>query len=206
MPLVGPIGQCLPFDVITKTLMDSVRSLTPGQQATYWRFQHWTKQQARLDSLAAISEEKSAKDSRWRSIGYRDEFGDYSGEGAISPTVNPVYIMSSPYGDVQATIYVDCNRAWVRFDDSPNLTDGVTSSGYNSYWVNARVYYRSAGEWRVTQNWGSDDVVFEDASRAIGTFAAGETVSISFPWYGEGKVAFTWPLNGSSEMIRSSCD
>lgn len=143
---------------------------------------------------------------RWRMINFIDEFGDITDRGAVSEAVGPIRPMSFPYGDTRGTIMVNCNRAWLRFSGSPNLTGGDIKDGYTNYSVSVRVDGNNAGRWGVRQSWGDKDLVFSDASRAISAISSGSTFSVALRWYGESAVAFTWSLDGSSEMIQNSCD
>ena len=138
-------------------------------------------------------------------INFVNEFGEQTDQGAVSREARPVRPMSFPYGDTLARIFVNCDRAWVRFTDSPNLTGGDTRDGYDVYSVAVRVDGNDA-RWRVEQSWGDDDLRFLDPGRAIAALSGGETFALAIPWYGEGSVAFSWSLAGSSDAIKRSCD
>ena len=144
--------------------------------------------------------------AQWRMINFVDEFGDVTDRGAASATVSPVRPMSFPYGDTDATIFVDCDRAWIRFSDSPNLTGGSIEDGYTRYSVAIRVDGNDAGRWSVNQSWGDNDLLFTNNPQAISALSSGSTFAISVSWYGEGAVAFSWSLSGSAGMIQNSCD
>ena len=143
--------------------------------------------------------------SDWRMINFVNEFGERTDQGAVTTEVSSRRPMSFPYGDTKARIFVDCDRAWVRFSESPNLTGGDTRDGYTRYSLLVRIDGNDA-RWQVNQSWGDNDLRFVDSSRAISALSGGSTFDLAVPWYGEGSVAFSWSLAGSSDAIRRSCD
>ena len=143
--------------------------------------------------------------AQWSMIGFVDEFGEDTGSGARSATVKPIRSMSFPYHDVEATIFVNCNRAWIRFTEAPNLTDGDISDGYTSYNISVRLDKKDTVRWRVRQSWGDKDLRFNDSTKTISALSSGSSLAVSLPWYGQGNVAFRWSLNGSTHMIKNSC-
>ena len=151
----------------------------------------------------AVPSESAAQ---WRMINFVDEFGDTVDSGAVSATVRSVRPMTFPYGDLTARIFVDCNRAWIRFSESPNLTGGSIQDGYTNFKVAVRVDGENIGRSTVRQQWGDKDLRFVDGSEAIAWLSSGSTFAIAVPWYGQSSAAFSWSLSGSSKMIRDSCD
>ncbi len=147
----------------------------------------------------------STSPSDWQMINFVDEFGDRTGQGAMSRDVGPLRPMSFPYGSTTARIFVNCDRAWVRFNESPNLNGGDIRDGYTRYTVAVRVDGNDA-RWAVNQSWGDDDLRFVDSSRAIAALSGGSTFDLAVSWFGEGAVAFSWSLAGSSDAIQRSCD
>ena len=149
--------------------------------------------------------------AQWLPINFVDAFGDSTGTGAQSAPVRSVLPMRSPYEDTTARIMVNCDRAWLRFSRSPNLTGGSIQSGYTRYYVTVRVDGEDAGLWDVLQLWGGEDLNFVDAGEieargeAIAALSAGATFAVSLPWY-RGSAAFSWSLEGASDLIRASCD
>lgn len=144
--------------------------------------------------------------NRWRMINFVDEFGDVTGRGAISVEVEAIRPLEFPYHDVMARIMVNCDRAWIRFSDQPNLTGGDIRDGYEVFSLAVRVDGNNVGRWRVTQDWGSDDVNFLHNAEVISAFASASTVAIAFPWYGERSAVFEWDMDNSSDRIRESCE
>lgn len=142
----------------------------------------------------------------WRTINFVDEFGDFNGRGAVSDSVSSRRPMSFPYSDVTARLFVDCDSAWIRFSDSPNLTDGDIASGYNSYSLPVRVDGNDEGRWRARQSFGDSDLRFESDATVIAAWSSGTTFAIALPWYGEQAVAFQWDLEGSTAAIQASCE
>ena len=154
---------------------------------------------------APTSPDPEPTSPQWDTINFVDEFGDITDLGAISEEVKSIRPMSFPYTDTTARIFVDCDRAWIRFSESPNLTGGDTQDGYDEYSISVRVDGNDS-QWRVIQSWGDQDIAFVNDSQAISAWSSGSSFTISLPWYGEGYVAFPWSLNQSSEMISKSCD
>lgn len=153
------------------------------------------------------SKEREAEAAlQWDMINFVDEFGDVTDRGAVSALAKPIRPMSFPYGDMTARIMVNCDHAWLRFSQTPNITGGETLSGYDRYSVAIRVDGNSVGRWLMDQSWGAKDLSFVDGSHAISALSSGSTFAVAAPWYGQGSVAFSWSLGGSSEMIRNSCD
>ena len=153
------------------------------------------------DRVSGKVEAKSA----WRIINFVDEFGEQTDQGAISQKVGPVRPMSFPYEDTKAWILVNCDRAWVRFNNSPNLSGGDIEDGYTRYTVSVRVDGNDA-RWGLYQSWGGDDLVFTNSSRAVAALSSGSKFAIALPWYGQSSAAFSWSLAGSSDSIQRSCD
>lgn len=149
---------------------------------------------------------QSTVSAQWSGINFVDEFGEVTDRGARSATVRAAREMSFPYQDVRATLFVNCNRAWMRFTDTPNLTGGDIRDGYTHHTVRVRVDRRDAVNWRVSQSWGDNDVRFVNGQQSVSALAAGSTIDIALPWYGERSAVFSWSLTGSSAAIRGSCD
>lgn len=148
----------------------------------------------------------SKVDAQWRMINFVNEFGEVTDRGAVSASVKSIRPMSFPYQDVEATIFVDCNRAWIRFSEAPNLLDGDINNGYTNYNISVRVSNKSTERWSVSQTWGDKDLGFRNDSKAIAALSSGSSFAIALSWYGQSSVAFKWDLSGSSKMIKSSCD
>ena len=142
----------------------------------------------------------------WRPLDLVDAFSDSVRTVAASAAVRSLRPMRSPYGDTTARITVDCTGVvGILFSRAPNLTGGEIQSGFNVYSVPVRVDGEDVGRWDVLQAWGSVLVAFVDRGKAIVAIAAGNTFTVSLPWYGS-PTAFSWSLEGSSELIRASCD
>ena len=78
-------------------------------------------------------------EAQWTGINFVDEFGEGMDRGAVSATVGPSSPMEFPYSDITARIFVNCDHAWMRFSDSPNLTGGDISDGSHSYALPVRI-------------------------------------------------------------------
>ena len=123
----------------------------------------------------------------WSMINFVDSFGERTGRGAISPEVNSIRPMSFPYGDTKARIFVDCDRAWIRFSEAPNINSNVGNihDGYTTYFVSVRVDGNDAGMWSVNQTWGDNDLRFTNNSKAISALASGAKFAVSIPGMGK---------------------
>ncbi len=163
------------------------------------------QESAESDAEVAASDQARSLRSEWSMIHFVNEFGERTDQGAMSREVSPRRPMAFPYGDVTARIIVDCDRAWVRFNDSPNLTGGDIGDGYEQHAVVVRVDGEES-RWPVRQTWGHDDINFVGASQAIAAFSGGANFDLAVPWYGEGSVAFSWSLAGAADAIQQSCD
>ena len=152
--------------------------------------------------------EREARERRasftWSTTYFVNEWGDRSGNGAKSRQLGPETPMGWPYDDVEGQVIVQCRgpMAWIRFTDSPNLTGDETRDGYSVSHLPVRLDGQ-ATRWRVTQNWGGNDLNLPRS--AINAFRRSKTFEIILPWYGEGNVRFKWDLTGSSEMISEAC-
>lgn len=144
--------------------------------------------------------------AQWTTINFVDEFGEVTDTGAASESVKSIRPMSFPYHDVTARLIVNCDYAWIRFTEAPNLTDGDIGNGYTNYRISVRIGENATVRWSVRQSWGSKDLDFQDDKTAIWALSSGSTIAISMPWYGQGNVAFRWSLLGSTTAIKSSCD
>ena len=144
--------------------------------------------------------------AQWSGVNFVDAFGDVTDQGARSALISPLQPMSFPYGDIKAQIFVNCDRAWIRFSEAPNVVGGNIGDGYTSYSAAVRVNGNNVGTWGVRQSWSDKDLRFSNPSQAISSLSSASTFAIALNWYDEGPVAFRWSLEGSSAAIRASCD
>lgn len=78
------------------------------------------------------------KAARWSMINFVDEFGAITGRGTVSPAVRSVRPRAFPYKGTEATLIVDCDIAWIRFSQSPNLSGRAIGNGYTRHAVAVR--------------------------------------------------------------------
>ena len=163
--------------------------------------------EARRALRAAARNTSQTSPPMWSMINFVDSFGERTDRGAMSPKVESIRPMSFPYADITARIFVNCDRAWIRFSESPNINSSVGNihDGYTTYFVSARVNGIDAGVWSVNQTWGDNDLRFTNNSKAISALASGSKFAVSISWYGQSAAAFSWPLSGSSRAIQDSC-
>ena len=155
-----------------------------------------------LAALAACGDARGPE--RWRTVTVIDEFGDTLGLGAQSAEVTSLRPMLSPYTGTTARVVVDCPGVGIQFSTAPNLTDGSIQSGSTRYSLTVRVDGEDVGGWDVLQEWGSPFIVFLDSPVMVGWLSAGaSTFAVSLPWYGD-TPAFSWSLEGASELIRET--
>ena len=141
--------------------------------------------------------------STWSNFNFVNEWGEQDGRGARSEQRPPVNRMSFPYHDVEAALYVSCSSAWIRFTDSPNLTNDDIADGYSISQLRVRLDGRD-DRWRATQKWGANDLNLPESARNAWTTA--KTFEVLVPWYGEGSVRFSWDLTGSADAIAKTCE
>ena len=168
--------------------------------------QEETAAAARMDADRDAPAPPPLNPNRRSMINFVDEFGDITGRGAVSAAMGSLRPMGFPYHDVTARVFVNCDRAWIRFSDAPNLNGGDIQDGYTRYRAAVRVDGERIGSWLVSQDWNQNDLAFVNDSQAISALSSGSTFAISLDWYGEGSVAFEWDLEDSSDRIRESCE
>jgi hypothetical protein len=123
---------------------------------------------------------------------------------ASSPVVAPKEKMDFPYSNVKAWLGIgyDGKNEWVYvgFNEAPNLNDTSTKDGYNL--VSTRIKWDDKiKDIQLTQEWGSKFIHFKDDEAVVSKIAKSNTVLLELNWYGEGKVYFRFPLDGSSAAI-----
>ena len=147
-------------------------------------------------------------ETQWRNTVFTDAFGEDTGDvGAYSPRVYPVPRLAWPYADRQASLFVNCDRAWVRFTDTMNLvgTD-FTATGDPSYRIRVRVDSTDYDVIGVNRLTSPRDLNLLSPDAVIAALADGESVSVLVPQHEDGLVRFTWDLRGSAAVIADSCD
>ena len=154
-------------------------------------------------------EEPPAPRSTWEMINFVDDFGARTGrQGASSQQVRSVERMGFPYHNHRARFMVDCDSAWIRFTDSPNLTNVDYVNGQSHYQIRVRLDGGTdTHTWTVSQpSVASNDLNFVSDSQAISALSSASKIMIAFPWYGERNAVFEWDLTGSTDAIRKSCE
>ena len=139
----------------------------------------------------------------WSTVTFVDEWGDQTDDVGARSTLVEGSGLSFPYNDTRGQIFVNCDNAWLRFTDAPNLTGGDISDGYHTY----RLLIRIDGEesrLTVRQTWGAKDLNVVFSSEFIRNISAGSQLDVLLPWY-ESRAVFRWSLAGSSDAIKQSC-
>ena len=151
----------------------------------------------------------------WQTLKLVDSFGDSTNNTiAASGAVLSIPRMDWPYSTRTATLFVDCDRAWIRFSDTMNLTDADYSGGQVSYPVRFRVGRVEFHTTAVNPSMAPNDLNVRDSRQVISAVSAvsavsaasGQTLDVLIPQYQEGWVRFSWGLRGSSYAINRSCD
>ena len=124
---------------------------------------------------------------------------------ASSKDVGATEKMGFPYDDTRAWLSIgnDGDDEWVYigFTNQPNLTNTSLEDGYEV--INTRIKWNDNDieETRLIQSWGAKFTHFSDDEYIISKIESSNTLLIELNWYGEGKVYFEFPLNGSAQAI-----
>ena len=124
----------------------------------------------RTSSIAAALVVLSAAvaEAQWSTLNFVDEFGDVADRGAASVAARPTRPMAFPYGDVTARIFVNCDRAWIRFTEAP--TDRVVELSPLQIQRRFTAAARAAGiEARLTAHSGRVGLASELTARGAST-------------------------------------
>lgn len=142
--------------------------------------------------------------NQWSTFVSKDEMTEAETWYAHSPSIGPVEKMSFPYGDTKAWLGIGCNGddewAYIGFNVSPNLTGTTTKDGYDLIYTRIK-WDDQIKNITLTQSWGSKFINFRDDESVISRIAESNTVLLELNWFGEGKVYFRFPLDGSSAAI-----
>ena len=141
-----------------------------------------------------------AKQTSWKTSISVDEMTGKKSAYAYSPEVGPTKQMNWPYQDVKASLVVgyDGKDEWVYigFTEVPNLN--TTGSGFGT-----RVKWDETIENEtLVQKPGERFIHFHGDRFAIPKIENCNSVLVELPWYGNGKVYFKFPLNGSSAALK----
>ena len=161
-----------------------------------------TTKDAASSSPTSTSIEPDEPVSTWETICFIDEWGETSGTGPKSRRAFPSPRSGFPYGDVDATLYVRCTSAWIRFNDAPNLVSDDIGDGHENYRLPVRLDGRDV-VWRAAQQFGSDDVNLPSSARSA--WASANLFEALVPYYGERLARLSWSLTGSSDAISQTC-
>ena len=164
-----------------------------------------------LIEYMSYAESASSSGPLWTTSFSKDEMTGEISAHAHSPSVYPTKRMQFPYDDARGWLGVGCDNdsewAYFGFNESPNITDDDTKSGYNS--IRTRVKWDDSIETTtLTQTWGARFLHFSDDRAAIQKIATGSEVLLELNWHGQPRTYFKFSLNGSSEAlqeIRAKC-
>jgi hypothetical protein len=142
--------------------------------------------------------------AEWRTFSSKDEMTGETTWYAHSSQVTSTEEMDFPYHDTKAWLGVgtdgDDEWTYIGFSNEPNISDDETQDGYSV--IRTRVKWDDKIEQMTfTQEWGAKFIHFRHKKIAISKIEASNTVLVELNWYGEGKVYFRFPLNGSAAAI-----
>lgn len=147
----------------------------------------------------------------WQTITVKDEWGNPTGTAAVSDWTASSQEMSPPYHDVLVRMMVKgCRDVSIEFTKSPNLLDGIHRVGvFNralySMTHRLRAKWNDGREFRVRarQDVGGKDLHFFDRLK-LPQIRGNETFSVLLKWYGSGRVAWRFDLDGVSEALAAA--
>ena len=143
----------------------------------------------------------------WGEWSSTDAMTGKSRNGIASSWTAPMDPMSFPYQGTKAVIGISCNGdgAYMRFTDTPNLTDDEPQSGgYSTSRLRVKFDGNQPKRWKFSQMWGSDMLHTRSGTVRHGLIA-GNSVMVEIPWYGNGPVIFRFSLAGSADAYRKAC-
>ena len=116
--------------------------------------------------------------------------------------------MSFPYLDVRARLVIeDCRHVSIRFTKPPNLVEGIVHQGIKlrsgvRRTLRLRARWNARTEFRVKarQELGGKDIDVGDRIKAT-QIVGNQSLSVVLNWYGEGDVAWRFPLDGAREAL-----
>lgn len=160
---------------------------------------------ALLPALTPASGHNIAQSGEWRTITYKDEWGEPAGKGAMSSWVAPDRRMSFPYGSVRARLMVeDCRDVFIRFTEAPNLVGGDVRDGYSAHTLRARWNDGTTFTVKADQKWGGKDLSFARGGVTVSRIKNNDTLAVALDWYREGSVVWRFPLDGASEALQNA--
>lgn len=133
-----------------------------------------------------------------------NDFDSVEQSFAFSKSVKSNKQMKFPYSETEATLSVGCdsNDNWVylHFTNEPNLLNNSIGDGIN--FIQTRMKWDSNIESvSLTQTWGSSFLHFSNDNELIAKIRNHNDAMLELDWYGEGKVYFSFSLNGSNSAV-----
>jgi TonB family protein len=142
--------------------------------------------------------------AQWLTSVSTDEMTRKRTHFASSPRTASTRPMGFPYNATRAWLGVGCGGeerwAYIGFNESPNLTNTTTESGYNAFSTRVR-WDDNVETMRFRQEWGASFIHFDADEEAIARMVAASTVLLELQWYGEGSTYFEFSLRGSSAAL-----
>ena len=147
----------------------------------------------------------------WQTITIKDEWGKPTGNAVVSDWTESRHTMSPPYHDVLARLMiVDCRDVSIRFTKSPNLLGGIYRVGVFNRHLYSMIH-RLWAKWndqrefrvRARQDVGGKDLHFFDRIK-LPQIAGNQSLSVVLNWYGNGDVAWRFPLDGAREALAAA--
>lgn len=146
---------------------------------------------------------------KWTIRSDKDEMTEEITWLALSPAVTSLKKMTFPYQGVTAKLVV-CNngeKEWTYFifSHTPNiLMTNIANIREGYEIIQTRIKWdESLENIDLIQNWGSSALHFRDGAAAIKKIASCDSVLLELNWFGDGKVHFRFPLEGSLVALKT---
>lgn len=142
--------------------------------------------------------------AEWRTFSSKDEMTGVTTWFAHSQQVTSTKKMDFPYHNTKSWLGVgtDGENEWtyIGFSNEPNISNDETQDGYSV--IRTRVKWDEEIEkMSFTQDWGSKFINFREDEYAITKIENSNTMLLELSWYGQDKVYFSFPLDGSKDAI-----
>ena len=144
----------------------------------------------------------------WETTAVKDEWGNPTGNAVVSAWTESSHTMSPPYHDVLARLMiVDCRDVLIRFTKPPNLMEGMLHHGIKlrsgiHRTLRLRAKWNDRTEFRVKARQRSMGRDIHLAGRIkLPQIAGNQSLSVVLNWYGDGDVAWRFPLDGAREAL-----
>ena len=159
-----------------------------------------------LGSYGAAS--AATQTGSWETITVKDEWGNPTGQAVVSGRAEASPTMAPPYHDVLARLMIeDCRDVLIRFTTPPNLMEGMVHHGiklrsgiHRTLRLRARWNDRTKFRVKARQRSMGKDIHLAGRIK-VAQIAGNQSLSVVLNWYGDGDVAWRFPLEGAREAL-----